>query len=190
MDPLILMRITFLLAFVIVLGYAALRIWRRRNAPDPSDRSKGFRPRIGFTRLDGMSSLSLLLSNNSDEDVWAEEIEIFLSELVATDQTAEPSCHGIQKIRQMVRADDMLPISLSEAIYKAAGEPQRSYSCVLSAVLRFRIDTDPFEKNMGSYRIGMAGLTASSVHRERKAIRAVRTPNKPPDIPAIAAGLK
>jgi len=184
------MCIAFFLAFAIALGYAVFRIWRLRNAPDPADRSKGFRPRIGFTRLDGMTSLALLLSNNSDEDVWVEELEIFLTQLEALDQAAEPSCQGIQKIRQMVRADDMLPISLSEAIYKAAGDPQRSYSCMLSAVLRFRIGTDSFEKNMGSYRIQMLGLTASNVHRERKAVRAIRTPNEPPDIPAIAAGLK
>ena len=59
-------------------------------------------PRIGFTRLDGMASLSLLLANGSKGYVWAEEIEIFLSGLSAEEQTAEPAFHEIQKIRQMV----------------------------------------------------------------------------------------
>ena len=49
-----------------------------------------------------MASLSLLLANESDTYVWAEEIEIFLSGLSAEEQTAEPSCREIQKIRQMV----------------------------------------------------------------------------------------
>ena len=100
----IIMRATLLLVFAIALGYTVLRFWRRRNAPDPTDRSAGFRPRIGFTRLDGMASLSLLLANGSKRNVWAEEIEIFLSGLSAEEQTAEPSFHEIQRIRQMVIA--------------------------------------------------------------------------------------
>src|ERR1700694_3599958 len=118
----IVMRATFLLVFAIALGYSVLRFWRRRNGPDPADRSRGFRPRIGFTRLDGMASLSLLLTNKSKKYVWAEEIEIFLSGLSADEQTDEPSCHEIQKIRQIVRPGDLLPISIAEVIYKAAGE--------------------------------------------------------------------
>lgn len=184
------MRIAFSILFAVALGYTVFRILRRRNAPDPADRSKGFRPRIGFTRLDGMASLALLLFNKSNEDVWTEEIEISLSQLVATDQASEPSFHGIRKIRQMVGAKDMLPISLSEAIYKAAGDPQRSYSCILSATLRFRIGQDSFEKNMGSYRVQMAGLTASAARRERKAAQPIRIQKEPPDVPAIAARLK
>ena len=112
-----------------VLGGDAVRnFWRRRNSPDPTDRSRGFRPHIGFTRLDGMVSISLLLANESEQHVWAEEIEIFMSSLSADEQTAKPTCHEIQKIRQMVRGGDMVPISLSEVIYKAAGDPQRRYS--------------------------------------------------------------
>src|SRR5271170_2644867 len=109
----IIMRATFLLVLAIALGYLARRMWRRRNRRDPADRSAGFRPRIGFTRLDGMESLSLLLANGSKKYIWAEEIEIFLSGLTAEEQTAEPSCHEIQKIRQMVPSGDMVPISLS-----------------------------------------------------------------------------
>ena len=85
----IIMRATLLIVFATVLGYAVLRFWRRRNAPDPTDRSAGFRPSIGFTRLDGMASLSLLLANGSKKTVWAEEIEIFLSGLTAEEQTAQ-----------------------------------------------------------------------------------------------------
>src|ERR1700675_672416 len=102
----------FLLVFTAALGYSVLRFWRRRNGTDPTDRSAGFRPRIGFTRLDGMASLSLLLANGTRKYVWAEEIEIFLSGLSAEEQTAEPSFHETQQIRQMVRSGDTVPISL------------------------------------------------------------------------------
>jgi len=189
-DPMILMRAIFLLAFAIAAGYAALRIRRRRNGRDPKDRSDGFRPRIGFTRLDGMASLSLLLANGSKNYVWVEEIEIFLSGLIAEEQTATPTCHEIQKIRQMVAEGDTVPISLCEVIYKAAGDPQREYSCVLSSVLRYRIDEEPFERELENCRLQMLGLTASGVRRERRPVHPVPLPEKSLDVPVLAAKLK
>jgi hypothetical protein len=184
------MRISFFLACAIALGYAVVHFWRRRNVPDRMDKSAGFRPRIGFSRLDGMVSLSLLLENGSKENVWAEEIEIFLSGLSADQQTAEPSFHEVQKIRQMVRSGDTLPISLCEVIYKAAGDPQRKYSCVLSSVLRYRIGEQRLEKKMENYRLRMMGLTASSVHTERKPVPPFEVQEKPQDFPAVATRLK
>jgi hypothetical protein len=181
----IIMRATFLLVLAIALGYLARRIWRRRNSRDPADRSAGFRPRIGFTRLDGMESLSLLLANGSKKYVWAEEIEIFLSGLTAEEQTAKPSCHEIQKIRQMVPPGDNAPISLSQVIYKAAGDPQRKYSCVLSSVLRYRIGEERFEKKMETYRLRMLGLTASGIDRERDPAHPPQAHENPQNIPSL-----
>jgi hypothetical protein len=186
----IVMRATFLLVFAFALGYSVLRFWRRRNSPDPMDRSAGFRPSIGFTRLDGMASLSLLVANSSRTYVWVEEIEIFLSGLSAEAQTAEPSYHEIQKIRQMVPSGDTCPISLSEVIYKAAGDPQRKYSCVLSSILRFRIGEEQFDKKMETYRVQMLGLTASGIQREREPVHPFQTQDKSADVPALAAKLK
>lgn len=186
----IIMRVTLLLVFATALGYAMLRFWRRRNAPDPTDRSAGFRPSIGFTRLDGMESLSLLLANGCKKTVWAEEIEIFISDLRAEEQTSKPSFHEIQKIRQMVASGDMPPISLSQVIYRAAGDPQRKYSCVLSSVLRYRIGEDRFEKKMENYRLQMLGLTASGIHRERKPVPPFQPLDKSQDVPAVASGRK
>jgi hypothetical protein len=184
------MGISLTLTFAIALGYVALRIWRQRNASDGTGKNAGFRPRIGFSRLDGMASLSLLLENRSSNFVWAEEIEIFLSGLKAIDQTAEPALRGVLKIRQMVRSGDTLPISLCEVIYKAAGDPQRKYTCVLSSVLRYRIGKEWFEKQMDSYRVGMMGLTAATVHRERKPVPSFPVQEKPQDIPAEATRQK
>jgi hypothetical protein len=181
---------TLFIVFAIVLGYTVLRFWRRRNASVLADRSAGFRPTIGFTRLDGMASLSLLLANGSKRNIWAEEIEIFLSALTAEEQTALPSFHEIQKIRQMVTPGDTSPISLSEVIYKAAGDPQRKYSCVLSSVLRYRIGEERFEKKMENYRLQMLGLTASGIQRERKPVPPFLPQGKSQDVPAVAAELK
>ena len=165
----ILTGVIFLL-IIAVAAYIAVRTWRRNIGADPNDKTSGFRPRIGFTRLDGMESLSLLLDNRSPDFVWAEEIEIILSELTADQQTAAPTCRGVQKIRQMVRGGDMLPISLAQVIYNAAGDPQRKYTCVLSSILHYRIGDDWFERDMGSYRIQMAGLKAARMDRERKPV--------------------
>ncbi len=186
----IIMRASFLLVLAIVLGYIALRVWRQKNGRDATDKNSGFRPRIGFTRLDGMASVSLLLANESNRNVWAEEIEIFLSGLSAEEQTAEASFRGIQKIRQTVQSGDMLPISLCEAIYKAAGDPQRKYTCVMSSVLRYRIGEDWFEKNLEIYSLRMIGLTVSSIHRERKPVPPIQTKEESPNVPAMALKLK
>jgi hypothetical protein len=180
--------ISIVLAFAIC--YFGLRRWRRGSGADSLDRSSGFRPRIGFTRLDGMESLSLLLPNETRTHVWAEEIEIFLTELVANDQTAEPSFHGTQKIRQMIPPGDLLPISLAEVIYKAAGEPQRKHSSILSSVVRYRIGEKWLEKNLEVYRIQMNGLTASGVQKVRKSAQPLQPHKDPIDTPVMATKLR
>ncbi len=179
-----------LLTVAIAMSYTALRYRRRRAAPDPKERDTGFHPGIGFTLLDGGEALSLLLDNTSETPVWTEEVEIFLTNLVADAQTAEPTFNRIQKIRQTVAPGDLLPISLSEAIYRAAGEPQRKHSSILSSVVRFRIGQENFEKTLETYRIQMNGLTASRVSRERRSVLAFPAQEKPQRVPAMAARIK
>jgi len=180
------MRAAFIIVFVIALSYAALRLLRRRNGADTSPGSSGFRPSIGFSRMDGMESLSLLLENKSDRHVWAEEIEISLSDLVAENQTSEAPLNGVQKIRQMVPPGDTLPISLAGAIYKAAGEPQRKHSSVLSSVLRYRIAEECLEMNLENYRIQMIGLTASGVQGVRQPVSRIQKSENPLPVHAKA----
>jgi hypothetical protein len=181
---------TYILVFTFALIYVAFRFRRWGKGPAPTDGTQGFRPEVGFTRLDGMESLSLLLDNESKTHVWAEEIEISLSDLVANDQTGDPSCRETLKIRQMVQSKDLLPMSLAGVIYKAAGEPQREYSCVLSSVLRFRMGETWFEKNLEDYRIHMIGLTASGVRRQRKRAPTVRSHEHPREVAVAAAKSK
>ena len=182
----IIMGTSFFFVFAISVGCIVLRFRRNGSRRDPGVRNSGFRPQIGFTRLDGMVSLSLLLENESSKYVWAEEIEIFLSGLKAEQQAADPACHGVQKIRQVVRSGDTLPISLCEAIYKAAGNPQRKYSCLLSSVLRYRIGEEWFEKKMENYKIRMIGLTVADVHRERRPVPSIQPLDNSQDVSALA----
>ena len=181
---------TFFLVVAIALGYGVVRAWHRKSGSVATNGVSGFRPKIGFTQLDGMVSLSILLENESDKHVWAEEIEIFLRNLKAEDQATEPSLHEIQKIRQMVRSSDMLPISLCEVIYKAAGNPQRKYTCVMSSILRYRVGEEQFEKSMENCRLRMMGLTVSSIHRERKPVPPIQIHEKSQGVPAMATRVK
>jgi hypothetical protein len=153
--------------FIALLAYFAYRIWLQKRNQAIKDEGIEFRPKIGFTRLDGGASLAVLLDNRSDRTVWAEEIEIVLTNLIAKDQTSEASCHEIQKIHQNVRGQDMLPVSLVGTIYKAAGNPQRKYSCLMSSILRYKVGEKMFEKPLAPHTLRMAGLTIVSERRER-----------------------
>jgi hypothetical protein len=165
-DSLNTFRVPLAFLFIGAVTYLVLRIRRRLRDSATRDSGVDFRPSIGFTHLDGGASLALLLENRSDCNVWTEEIEIVLTDLIAKDQTGA-SCHEVQKIRQAVRPLDMLPVSLVETIYKAAGEPQRKYSCLMSAMVRFRAGEEWFEEPMPPYSLKMAGLTVVSNRRER-----------------------
>ena len=155
------------LLFIAILAYFAFRIWLNKRNEAIRDGGVDFRPKIGFTRLDGGASLAVLLDNRSDRKVWAEEIEIVLTNLVANDRTAEASCREVQKIHQNVGRQDMLPVSLVETIYKAAGNPQRKYCCLMSSILRFKVDEKMFERPLAPHTLRMAGLTIVSEQRER-----------------------
>jgi hypothetical protein len=164
---LIAFRVFLLILLIGALAYLALRIWRRKRNFGTTDAGVDFRPSIGFTHLDGWASLALLLLNKSDSNVWAEEIEIVLTDLIANEQASEASCHEILKIHQNVRPLDVLPISLVGTIYKAAGKPQRRYSCILSSMVRYRVGEEWFERPMQPYKLEMVDLTVVSNRCER-----------------------
>ncbi len=107
-----------------------------------------------------------MLDTRSDSKVWTEAIEIVLTHLVANDQTTEASCHEIQKIHQTVGRHDLVPVSLVGTIYKAAGNPQRKYSCLMSSILRYKVDEKMYERPLAPHTLKMAGLTVVSERRE------------------------
>lgn len=155
----------------LLTGIGVYFAWRlRRGKMGLGKRRSGvdFRPSIGFARQDGFKSIALLLMNKSRANVWTEEIEIALTDLSAEQQTSEATCHEIHKVRQTVTPRDLLPISLVETIYAAAGRPQRKYSCVLASMVRYRVGETWFEEPMPAYRLRMIGLTVAGVRREPK----------------------
>ena len=166
---------TVTLVFVITLPVLALRFRRRKNDAEANEPGAGFRPDIGFSDLDGMTTLSLLLANKTNADIWVEELEIFLADLDATYQAGRPSYYGVQTIREALGPDEHTSISLSAAVYKAGGECQRWYSFVLSSVVRYRIGEQRLEKRLADYRVEMMGFVTSSLRRERRPMRTLRT---------------
>ena len=182
-------HISFFVVPIIALAYLALRLRQSASRSALVDGIPGFRAGIGFTTLDGMQSVSLLLENESTANIWAEKIEISLADIDAHNQTAQPSYQETLRILQMVGASDALHMSLAELIYKAAGGPQREYSCTLSSVLHFRIGENWFERKLEMYRVDMVGLTAAGVRRERARMgEPVLRPADQPQSVAAAAG--
>jgi hypothetical protein len=173
-----------------VLANFALRIRRGKARPGKHRNGVDFRPSIGFARQDGYKSVALLLMNKSRAPVWTEEIEIALTELSADQQTSEASCREIHKIHQTVSPNDMLPISLVETIYLAAGKPQRKYSCVLSSVVRYRVGEKWFEEPMTAYRLRMTGLTVAGIRRERKSAYDFKTQQISQDLHPVETNSK
>ena len=190
MNWLILVCVSLGLVGMAALAYFAVRIWRHKSNGSANDTGIDFRPSIGFTHMDGWASLALLMVNKSERNVWAEEIEIVLTDLVADDQTYEATYREIQSIRQAVQPQDMLPISLVETIYRAAGKPQTKYSCVMSAIVRFRAGEKWFERPLQPYRLKMAGLTIVSNHRERWTKSEFKPQEKSPDPQSVSTKSK
>jgi hypothetical protein len=167
-DWLSFIRVGFLLLLAGVLIYMLLRAWLGRENSRKRRDGIDFRPSIGFAMQDGFKSVALILDNKARVPVWTEEIEIALTNLVAQQQTSEATCHQTHKIRQTVSPQDLLPISLVETIYLAAGKPQRKYSCILSSLVRYRVGEKWFEETMPAYRLKMIGLTVAGIRRERE----------------------
>jgi hypothetical protein len=181
---------SLVVAGIAALVYFAVRIWNYKSDGSANYAGVDFRPTIGFTHMDGWASLALLMVNKSEWNVWAEEIEIALTDLIADDQTSEPTYREIQKIRQTVQPRDMLPISLMETIYRAAGKPQTSYSCVMSTVIRYRVGEKWFERPLQPYKLKLAGLTVVSNHRERWTKSEFKPQEKSPDSQPVSTKSK
>ena len=190
MDWLIPILVFVLLVLTGALVYFSLRIRRGKKHPAVQGKNFDFRPSIGFARQDGWKSVALLLENESDVHVWTEEIEFALNDLIANQQASEASCHEILKIHQTVSPNDMLPISLVETIYQAAGRPQRKYSCILSSIVRYRAGEKWFEEPMQTYRLKMIGLTVADIRREHKTVHQFKPRDQSQDLHTVDANSK
>src|SRR4029078_2159782 len=102
------------------------RWWRKKNET-ARDRGAEFPSELRITESGGWVSLELLLENRSTQPVWIDDVQLALTDLAAQLQTSEPNGQGLVSIQHNIRPRDFFRLSLAEALYDAAGKPQRSY---------------------------------------------------------------
>jgi hypothetical protein len=147
--------ITGVLVFIGGLAYLGSRRWFPRTA------AYDLEPELSITRKNGWALLDLVLRNNSNLPIWAEQATFAVGDLDADFQGAVATNEGTLIIRETVRPGGMLRISLIETVYNAAGKPQGEYSFLISGVVRYRAqETSWFEIALQTYRVRMIALSA------------------------------
>jgi len=149
-----------------VWKHRLFRWWRKAGSESEHIEIK-FAPELRINRQDGGGSLDLLLMNNAGLTVWVEEAIVALTHLDAIWQTSIPTGRARHEIRQNVRANESLELSLAGAIYDAAGRAQGRYSCLIFVVVRCHVGEEWFTKALDTYKLEMTGLKARSLHRSR-----------------------
>jgi len=137
------------------------------------------RPKLRINRDDGGVSLDLQLVNDAGMTVWVEDATIVLTDLDAIWQTSIPNGQARHEIRQNVRANESLELSLAGAIYDAAGRAEGRYACFMGVVVRCRVGEEWFNKALDTYRVEMTGLEARSLHRLRWYEKKARPSDRP-----------
>src|SRR6266850_4184399 len=129
--------------------------WWRKTRNESEHIEIDFTPKLRINRDDGGVSLDLLLVNDARMTVWVEEATVVLTDLDAIWQTSIPNGQARHEIRQNVRANESLELSLAGAIYDAAGRPQGRYSCLVYIEVHYRFDDEWFSKGLDTYRVEM-----------------------------------
>jgi hypothetical protein len=167
---------TKLFALMVLSGglavLLALRFWRRHNAPN-SSREVCVKAELASTRTRGWTFFNLVLANHSRMRVAIVDVTLVMTDLVAKFQSGPPANQTTLKIRRMVKPGEVLPLSLIETFYAAAGKPQGGYSFVVAATIRYRAHGDLFEQALPLYRAKMFALSPNALQR-------IRWRNKPP----------
>jgi hypothetical protein len=117
--------------------------------------------------------------NNASVTVWVEEAIVVLTDLDATWQTSIPTGQAKHKIRQNVRANESLVLSLVGAIYDAAGRPQGTYSCLVCIDVRCRVGEEWFSKTLDTCKVEMAALEVLGLRRSRWYEKKVKVSGRP-----------
>ncbi len=141
--------------------------WRRKNETESEQIEVAFAPELRIVRNDGWVSLELLLANDANVMVWVEEAIVVLTDLDANWQTSISTGQAKHEIRQNVRGNESLGLSLAGAIYDAAGRPQGKYSCLISVDVRYRVGEAWFNRTLDTYKVEMAALTVFELRRSR-----------------------
>lgn len=164
----------------------AVRVWKdrlfrwwRKTRTESEHSGNDFAPKLRNIRDDGWVSLELLLVNHASVTVWVEEAIVVLTHLDANWQTSIPTVQARHEIRQNVRANETLGVSLARATYDAAGRPQGTYSCLICIEVRYRLGEEWFSRTLGTYEVEMAALTVLALGRSRWYEKRVRRSDRP-----------
>ncbi len=153
--------------------------WWRKPGSESEHIEIRFAPQLKINPNDGGGSLDLVLVNDAGMTVWVEEATVVLTDLDAIWQTSIPNGQARHEIRQNVRANESLVLSLVAAIYDAAGRAEGRYSCFMGVVVRCRVGEEWFNKALDTYRVEMTGLKARSLHRLRWYEKKARPSDRP-----------
>lgn len=158
-------------------------------APARRSHQDGRPSQLILTLDKAVGSLNLVMANRSRTEVWAEEVRVNLIDVDTAGERCTPA-QVVLKIRDFVAPSETLHISLINTVYNAAGRPQGVYSCIISAVLRYRIggaDEKEFDQPIPSYRASMIALVPISLRRMGRLDKPAR-PQRPEDIPSRDRG--
>jgi hypothetical protein len=125
-------------------------------------------PKLEISKNDGWFSLNLLLVNRSDIHIWAEEATVVLAGLDASMQASIATGQATHIIRQPIGPGETLTLSLAQAVYEAAGNPQSTYSCIISATIRLRSGDRWLERVDQQRRLEMRALVPVSLRPLRR----------------------
>jgi hypothetical protein len=92
---------------------------------------------------------------------------VFLTDLDLNGQTSDSPRQARHIIRQNVRSQDTVSVSLAGAIYDGAGRPQGMYSCLVLTDVRYRVGDEWLNKTIDACSVEMAALTPIGVRRLR-----------------------
>jgi hypothetical protein len=153
--------------------------WWRKMGAESEQTQIDFATKLRINRQDGVASLELILVNDANMTVWVEDAIVALTDLDASWQTSIPPGKARHEIRQNVRANESLELSLANAIYDAAGRPQGRYSCLISVDVRCRVGKESFNKTLDPYKAGMTALMVLGLRRLRWYEKRVRPRDRP-----------
>jgi hypothetical protein len=140
----------------------------RRKGCNSSDIQIYLRPAERIRTFGGWASLELHLVNQSAFTLWLEDAKLVTTDLDANFQTAIAIGQVTHRIRQAVRPNETLSMSIIGSLYDAAGRPQGPYSFLVVGTVHYRIGEDWAQSNILPHRIEMAALSVRRLRRIRR----------------------
>jgi hypothetical protein len=159
-----------LVLFAAALAYLAHRLWRAYagSEHDPTDLAL----KLKIHREPDSALLHLVLANWSKTLIWVEESRIVLTDVHGDSQGSAAGGKARVLVREFIKPDEILQVSVTEAVYEAAGRPQGECSFLVSGLVLYRLEDNWSEKILRPYWARMAA-------RNPIGLRPMRWHNRP-----------